>query len=167
MLARFVDGAAVRECGLCGAVFGERAAVASLADDEEARARGVAPGIWPLVRVLERLPGLCVHASGAGDPSAGILPYVELGATAADALTQLENLAKSLHLAAGSLQLPWVVELGYERHLAFVLKPRAPGGSVAAAMVRAAGLDVGVLWRLLERDIELSWWRHAGPEPTG
>jgi len=42
----------VHECCLCFARFGERLAVESLHDAEEARLRGVASGIWPLVRAL-------------------------------------------------------------------------------------------------------------------
>jgi hypothetical protein len=161
MTARVVDGAPVHECGLCFARFGERRAVEALDDAEEARLRGVAAGVWPLVRALERLPGLCVRAAGAGDFAARTLPFVELGVTAPEALVQLENLAKSLLLCAGSTRLHWVVEVSYRHHLAFVLKPRHGGGSVPAEEVRDAGIDVDVLRRAIERDSRLSWWRHA------
>ncbi len=167
MRVRTVDGAAVHECGLCGARFGARAAVDVLTVADEARARGIAAGIWPLVRVLERLPGLCVRVAAAGDVAAATLPFVELGATSPEALVQLENLAKALCLAAGSLRLHWIVEVEYQHHLAFVLKPRHGGGAVAAAMVRDAGIDCEVLPRLLDRDTRLSWWRHAGGRANG
>lgn len=162
-----VDGAPVHECGLCGAHFGERLAVETLHDAEEARHRGVQGGIWPLVRVLERLPGLAVRTSLAADPSLAVLPFVELGATSPEALVQLENLAKSLRLGAGGLRLHWIVEVEYQHHLAFVLKPRHGGGAVPLGLVRDAALDVDVLRRQLERDMRLSWWRHAGAGPTG
>ncbi len=162
MRVRVVDGGPVHECGLCGARFGERRSVEALADADEARGRGVAAAIWPLVRVLERLAGLCVRTSGAGDHAVRTLPFVELGATSQDSLVQLENLAKSLRLAAGALRLHWIVEVEYQHHLAFVLKPRHGGGAVLASMVRDADLDVDVLRRQLERDMRLSWWRHAG-----
>lgn len=167
MRVRAVDGAPVHECGLCGAHFGERLAIESLAAAEEARDRGVESGIWPLVRVLERLPGLTVRSSLAGDPALATLPFVELGATSAEALVQLENLAKSLQLAAGALRLHWVVEVEYQHHLAFVLKPRHGGGQVSAAAIREAAVDVDVLWRQVERDRRLSWWRHAAVGPNG
>ncbi len=165
MRARLAAGATVHECELCGARFGDRAAVGELTDADEAHARGIAAGVWPLARTLERLPGLCVRTARAGDAAACTLPFVELGATSADALPQLENLAKSLQLAASSLRLHWVLELEYQRHLAFVLKPRHAGGPVAVAAVRAAADDVATLARLVERDTRLSWWRRAGPGP--
>jgi len=167
MAVRVVDGAPVHECGLCGARFGARLAVEALADAEEARQRGVAAAVWPLVRVLERLPGLCVRSSAAPEPVARTLPFVELGATSAEALVQLENLAKSLRLSAAALRLHWVVEVEYQHHLAFVLKPRHGGGPVAPPAVRDAGVDLDVLPRQLARDMRLSWWRHAAAGPTG
>ena len=165
MRVHVVDGSPVHECGMCGARFGARVAVEALAFADEAKLRGVAAGIWPLVRVLERLPGLAVRTSAAPDAAAGVLPFVELGATSPQALVQLENLAKSLRLGAGSLRLHWIVEVEYQHHLAFVLKPRHGGGPVPAAMVRDAVIDLDALHRLLERDTRLSWWRHAGPGP--
>lgn len=163
MRVRVVDGSPVHECGLCGARFGDRRAVTSLGDAEEARGRGIAAGIWPLVRVLQRLPGLVVRSSLAGDDLARTLPFVELGVASAECLHQLENLAKSLRLCSAGLHLHWIVEVEYQHHLAFVLKPRHGGGVVTSAMVRDAALDVEVLWQQLERDMRLSWWRHAGP----
>ncbi len=167
MKVRVVDGAPVHECGLCFARFGERRAIEAIGDAEEARLRGVPAAVWPLVRVLERLPGLCIRAAGAGDEAARTLPFVELGATSAEALTQLENLAKSLLLSAGSTRLHWIVEVAYAHHLAFVLKPRHAGGPVPAEEVRDAGIDVDVLRRAIERDLRLSWWRHAGLKANG
>jgi hypothetical protein len=167
MTARLVDGATVHECGLCFARFGERRAVESLHDAEEARQRGVANAIWPLVRALERLRGLCVRTSGAGDVTARTLPFVELGLVDPEALVQLENLAKSLLLSAGATRLHWVMEVAYQHHLAFVLKPRHGGGPVPAEEVRDAVVDVDVLRRAIERDCRLSWWRHAAGKASG
>jgi len=167
MRVRVVDGASIHECALCGARFGDRRAVASLADAEEARLRGVDAAVWPLVRGLERLPGLCVRSAAGGDLEARTLPFVELCATAAEALHQLENLAKSLRLGASALRLHWIVEVEYQHHLSFVLKPRHPGGPVSAAEARDARLDLDVLFRQLERDMRLKWWRHAAAGPNG
>jgi hypothetical protein len=167
MKVRVVDGAPVHECCLCFARFGERLAVEALHDAEEARLRGVASGIWPLVRALERLPGLCVRTSGTCDLAARTLPFVELGVISSESLVQLENLAKSLLLSAGATRLHWVIEVVYQHHLAFVLKPRHAGGAVPAEEVRDAGIDVDVLRRAIERDSKLSWWRHAGVRANG
>jgi hypothetical protein len=167
MRVRIVDGAPIHECGMCGARFGERAAVESLTFAEEAAERGVDAAVWPLVRALSALPGLCVRSSQGGDVEARTLPFVELGATSAESLHQLENLAKSLRLGVGSVRLHWVIEVQYQHHLAFVLKPRHPGGPVSLGEARDARVDLDVLFRQFERDRKLRWWRHADGGPTG
>ncbi|MGC3970486.1 MAG: hypothetical protein QM775_25060 [Pirellulales bacterium] len=167
MRVRVVDGEAVHECGLCGARFGGRRAVEALTTAEQARARGVATGIWPLVRVLERLTGLCVRGAAAADAGSRTLPFVELGAVTPAALVQLENLVKALRLHAGALRRHWIVEVEYQHHLAFVLKPRHEGGAVAMDSVRDAAIDADLLADLLDRDTRLSWWRHADGPASG
>lgn len=158
---RSAGSARIHECGLCGAQFGDHAALTELADRAAAAQRGVAWPIWPLVRVLEALPGLAVRDSQAGGLQPPTLPFVELGGADARVLVQLENLAKSLQLGAGGLRCHWVVEVEYRRHLAFVLKPRHGGGPVAVEHARDAQHDLDRLRRNLERDVRLGWWRHA------
>jgi hypothetical protein len=167
MRVRVQAGTPIHECGLCGARFGERLAVEALDDAEVARQRCVPELVWPLVRALERLPGLHVREASAGDEASRTLPFVELGLVDADALVQIENVAKSLLVAAGGLKCHWVVEVEYRRHLAFVLKPRHGGGAIATEQVRDARIDLSMLWRNFERDSRLGWWRHAGGDPTG
>lgn len=162
MRVRVVGGASIHECGLCRARFGERSAIEALDDVDEAEQRGVAPAVWPLVRALERLPGLLVEKVDGGDADAGGLPFVEVGVASADGLVQLENLTKSLQIGARDLLLRWVIEAEYRRHLAFVLRPRHADGPVAGDRVRAAQSDLAALRRLVERDSRLGWWRHAG-----
>ncbi len=166
MRVRTTDGAPVHECGLCGARFGDRQAIETLADQEQARERGVPDLVWPLSRALEQLPGLHVREAVAGDASPPTLPFVELGVADHKALVQLENLVKSLQLGAHALRCHWVVEVEYRRHLAFVLKPRHGGGAVAAGFVRDAQLDLELLRRHVERDRRLGWWRHASEHPN-
>jgi hypothetical protein len=165
MHVRVVDGAPVHECGLCSARFGGRDAVAALDAGEEARHRGVDPGIWPLVRALERLPGVVVRAASAADERARALPFVAVALLGPVGLVQLENVAKSLRLGAGALLRPWGIEVEYRQQLTFVLQPRHGGGEVPAPVVRDAGIDVDVLARQLDRDARLSWWRHPAPAP--
>jgi hypothetical protein len=155
------DSAVVHECGLCGARFGDRAAIAALEDRQAAAERGLSPLVWPLVRALEALPGLHVRSAVAGGLTPPTLPFVELGAGDQRVLLQLENLAKSLQLGAGALRCHWIVEVEYHRHLVFVLKPRHAGGPIAPEFVRDAQQDLGPLRRQLERDCRLGWWRQA------
>jgi len=167
MRVRVVDGLSVHECGLCEARFGDRRALTNLADAEEAHLHGVDRVVWPLVRTLRPLPGLCVRKSAGGDLDARTLPFVELGATGIEALHQLENLAKFLRLSAGGLRLHWIVEVEYQHHLAFVLKPRHPGGAVSLGEARDARIDLEVLAKHLARDTQLAWWRHAADAGHG
>lgn len=161
MRVRTAGGAPIHECGLCGARFGDRRAIETLEDQEQARQRGVPPAVWPLVRALERLPGLHVREAGGGEGTPPTVPFVELGVADHKALLQLENLVKSLQLGASALHCHWVVEVEYRRHLAFVLKPRHGGGAIAAEFVRDAHNDLDLVRRHLERDRKLGWWRHA------
>jgi Zn ribbon nucleic-acid-binding protein len=167
MSVRVADGIPIHECGLCGAHFGERRVVETLDDAEEARQRGVAVEVWPLVRALDRLQGLAVRDACAGDAAQRTLPFVDLAVTAPAALLQLENLAKSLLLGAGALKCHWILEVEYHRHLSFVLKPRHGGGFVTPEQVRDARADLHVLRRHLERDVKLQWWRHAEDRVNG
>jgi hypothetical protein len=167
MRVRVVDGTPIHECGLCSARFGERAAVESLEHAEEAARAGVDASVWPLVRVLGRLPGLCVRSSQGGDVDARTLPFVELGITSAESLLQFENLAKSLRLGLGAVRLHWVLEIQYQHQLAVVLKPRHPGGPVSLGEARDAQIDLDVLFRQVDRDRRLRWWRHADGGTSG
>lgn len=166
MRVRLVDGAAVHRCGLCGGEFGDRAVIETLSDAEEARAHGFAAEVWPLVRLLSRLPGLTVREASAGDEELGALPYVEIGARDEHCLLQLENLAKALLLGAAAMACHWVIEVEFRRHLAFVLKPRHGGGEVGAKLLRDAHGDLERLRRQLERDLKLRWWQHPSSSRT-
>ncbi|MEO6593920.1 MAG: hypothetical protein ABIP94_04120 [Planctomycetota bacterium] len=167
MQSRAIDGAPVYECGLCGARFGERHAMATLTAAEQARERGVDPAVWPLVRMLDRLPGLLVRAAADGGGAPVSLPFVELAVRSGEAIVQLENLAKSLQLVAGLLHHRWVLEVEFQQHLVFVLRPRLGGGTTAAAHARDARLDLEILAQQFESYCRLRWWRHAGSASSG
>ncbi len=154
------DGGTLHECGLCGATYGDRRVVQGASLAVEADASGVAHEIWPLARVLERLPGFELGACRAG--GAGELPSIELVVVGHAALVQLENLAKALRLAAGSLRCRWMLEARFELTLSVFV--RALGD---ATDLRCARIDVETLAQQLERDARLSWWRHANEEAKG
>lgn len=160
------DGVVVYECGLCGALAGDAAAVAMAETAREAREHGVEPLVWPLVRVLRRLPGFRIERSHGGDDQLRSLPFVQWQVLDARGLQQLENLAKSLQLAARALGLHWVVEVEYQHHLVFVLKPRPPQ-RIEVATVAASRADLEVLPAMIERDSRLSWWRHGPSREPG
>lgn len=167
MRVRVVDGAPIHECGLCGARFGDRAAIERLEDTEEATRRGIDLEVFPLVRAFDRVPGLLVREASAGDPERQAMPFVRLGPASAGAMIQLENVTKSVLLAAGELRRHWVIEVEYQRNLLFVLKPRLSGRPATPEGVREAQLDLDVLRRHLERDVKLQWWRPVQPAGNG
>lgn len=157
-----VDGLPVHECGLCQALFGDHRAVEAMQSRRAAAAAGVDPRIWPVVAVLDRQPGMRVVRSHGGDLQGSTLPFVQVAVQGSDGLLQLENLAKSLLLAARGHLLHWVVEVEYQSRLLFAVKPRHGGGPVAVAQVRDAWQDLERIGRELARDVKLSWWQTPG-----
>jgi len=155
-----LDGATVIECGLCGERFGERRAVTGRTLADEATERGIDPIIWPLARVLEQLPGLVLGNSSPGTQDSP--PSVELVVTGQDALLQVENLAKSMRLAAGGLRSRWRIEARFEHSLVF-----AVAATEGAAALRDARIDVETLAQHVERDMRLTWWRCANVAENG
>ena len=151
-------GGVVHECGLCGATYGDLRAAGGAAAEREAAARGVGAAIWPLARALEELPGFALGACEPG--AAGRPPSVELLVTASAAVTSLENLGKSLRLAAGQLRCRWLLEARFEQALVILLRVEE-----AAASLRDAHLDVEVLAAAVERDRRRPWWRQGAGDP--
>ena len=149
VVARTRGGDVVHECGLCGAVVGDPRA---------------ARGPQPLADLIGSLPGLRVVHGADGDPDVdpaeepdrAQLPALHWQVLDGRGLLQLENLAKSLQLARGSLQLPWRLEVDYDRALVFALQPRP--AAVDAAAVRLARRDLELLAQAVLRDSRLSWW---------
>lgn len=152
------DGVLIGECGLCGALVGDDAAIDRLQTGNLARARGVDPLLWQLVEQLRSLPGLEVQSSGAGSLLAKALPHVRMLLTGNRGLLALENLAKSLALGRGSRQLRWGVDVDFDRGLQFTLQPRHYG-EVDARVLAAAQADIEHLGRELQRNRRLGWWR--------
>lgn len=148
------------ECGLCGEQFGERRAVTSSSLSDEALQRRIDPIIWPLARVLEQLPGMDLGATGAGEGDS--LPFVDLVVVGQDALLQIENLAKSMRLADGSLRCRWRIEARFEHTLVLLVTPAQKGSTL-----RDARIDIEVLAQKIERDMRLTWWRHAKAVENG
>jgi len=150
----------VIECALCGEQFGERRAVTGSSLLEEAERRRIDPIIWPLARILERLPGMDLGASSAGHDE--VLPFVDLVVVGQEALRQVENLAKAMRLAEGSLRCKWRIEARFEHTLVFLVSP-----ALKHSTLRDARIDIEVLAQQLERDMRLTWWRHANVHENG
>lgn len=156
------DGVEVLECELCGALQGDDAAVARALLAREARERGYDPAVYPLVRALARVGGLRVAAADAGDPEAPTWPFVQFAAIGPrEGMIGLENLVKTLALAARELAAHWVVEAEFQARLLFTLKPRfhTDVDRIDARRVLAARDDLDRLRAAIERNMLLSWWR--------
>lgn len=150
----------VIECGLCGEQFGERRAVTGSGLLSEAEQRGIDSLIWPLARVLERLDGMDLGASSAGHGEQ--LPFVDLVVVGQQALLQIENLAKAMRLAEGSLRCRWRLEARFEHTLVLLVSP-----ALKNSTLRDARIDIEVLAQQIERDMRLTWWRHANVVENG
>ncbi len=157
-----LEGVALLECELCGSLAGDDLAVGQVLLVREARERGYDPLVYPLVRALDRIAGLRVTRAGAGDKEQRVWPFVQMHGVDGRALIALENLTKSLALAAArSGGLHWVVEVEYQARLTFTLKPRFHRDTdrIDAAAVGQAQRDLARVCENLERDMHLSWWR--------
>lgn len=154
------DGAAVHECGLCGALLGDRAAVQAVLDERQADEAGVPPSLWPLVRTLNALDGLHSDGGDAGNRAQGRPPQVQWSVLAPQGLVQTENLVKSLEVARGSLRLAWMVEVQHGQTLLFVLRLR-DRQPLTPAEFDSAVADLGDLRLAIERNSRLSWWRRG------
>jgi len=162
LVAVEIEGTAVLECELCGALGGDDAAVQRVELAREARERGFEPLIYPLVRALGRIAGLRVARASAGVPEQRVWPFVQMYTVDVRALQGVENLAKSLALgAAGSGGLHWVVEVEYQTRLTFTLKPRFHRDleRIDPALVELAQRDLERVRANLEHHARLSWWR--------
>jgi hypothetical protein len=153
-------GKTVHQCGLCGEQFGDRRAVAGLELDEVAQHRGIDAAIWPLARILERLVGFDLGATSAGNSTQ--LPFVDLIVSGNEALLEVENLAKAMRLAEGSLRCRWRLEARFDHTLVFLVSPALKGSTL-----RDARIDIEVLAQHIERDMRLTWWRHANVSDSG
>ena len=153
-------GGTVIECALCGEQYGERTATNKSDLALEAERRRIDVLIWPLARVLERLPGLDLGATSAG--SGESLPFVDLIVVGQAALLQIENLAKAMRLAEGSLRCRWRIEARFEHTLVFLISP-----ALKNSTLRDSRIDIDVLAQQIDRDMRLTWWRHANPPENG
>jgi hypothetical protein len=152
------ESAQIAECGLCGALVGDDAAITDLLVAREARERGFDPQVYPLVRTLARLPRVRIVRASAGDPDRGSWPVLFL-AVEEKGLRSIEKIAKSLALHARQLRLHWTLEVEFQERLLFLLQPRfGSPAAVGSREVEAARHDLATLSRLIERDTGLAWW---------
>ena len=162
VVPRVIEGVALRECGLCGALHGDDADVALAETRREGRERGFDPRVYPLVRALERVPTFKVSAADAGRPDVCEYPYVFLRLDRAG-LPQLERLLTSLEMVNRETRRRWVVEAALQRGLLFILRPRfwKRVAEITPEDIAESQADLEVLARILARDVELPWWQDA------
>ena len=155
------EGHEVLECTLCGALSGDDQAVTEILLARQARERGLEPVVFPLVRVLEKVPRLRIVRASPGSPERRIWPVVFLSTEGEKGLRAIERLAKSLALHSRDLRLHWFLEVEFQERLLFLLQPRlfqAPA-QVSDRDVLDAQADLRTLARLLDMDMKLHWWQ--------
>ena len=154
-------GGAVFECGLCGALSGDDAAVSRVRDAREAAARGMDSALYELVKALEGIRGVRVVRADGGSATDGALPVVFVAVPhTAEGISDLERIAQSIVLARPRLQFPWMLEVDVQQRLLFLLSPRLPadGQRSRADDVKRAQQDLVTLAHALRRDRSLAWW---------
>jgi hypothetical protein len=163
---RRIEGVDVEECGLCGHLMGDDAAVGVVEQRREARERGFDAAVFPLVVALERVPTFRVDGASGGEAGQGDYPYVFLRLDP-QGLPDLERLLTVLEMANHATKRRWVVECALQRGLLFILRPRfwKPVTSITAEDVTESRSDLGVLAEVLARNVAASWWRERRPPP--
>ena len=159
VVPRRVEGVAVRECELCGALAGDDDGVAAAETRREGRERGFDPRVYPLVRALERVPSFEVASADAGHPELGEYPYVFLRLREGG-LAHLERLLTSLEMVNRRTRRRWVVEAALQHGLLFILRPRfwKAIAEITSTDIEEAQADLAVLAAVLARDVDLPWW---------
>ncbi len=152
----------VYECTFCGALDGDASAVGEAFIDREAAERAVDRDVFPLVRVLERIPGFHARDASGGSPAELIPPYVSVYIEDADgALRQLEHLLQSLEMSHRKTNWVWAIEAHYDHaELRFTMRPRfmKPVRELTADEITQAQSDLRTLASRIDRDLALSWW---------
>jgi hypothetical protein len=154
-----VEGIPVLRCDLCGHLQGDDSRVQQAELRLEARQRGLAAEVYPLVRALEGVPTFRVAGASAGRPEIAEYPFVFLRLDP-KGLRDLEKLLTSLEMANRQTKRRWVMELTLQRGLLFILRPRfwKPVLEITTQDILEARADLPVLAHAIERDVRLSWW---------
>jgi hypothetical protein len=157
-----VEGIWLQRCALCGHLQGDASRVAVAEERIEARERGYAPEVYPLVKALESVPTFRVAGASAGRPGTGEYPFVFLRLDPGG-LRDLERLLTSLEMANRATKRRWVVETTLQRGLLFILRPRfwKRVQEITTTDVEESRSDLAVLAAAIARDARLSWWSDA------
>ena len=155
-----VDETELQECGLCGHLQGDAAAVEKIELRREAEERGFHRLVYPLVRALETVPTWRVSAASAGDLDTCEYPFVFLRLEP-EGLQDLEHLLTSLEMANRNTVRRWVVECALQRGLLFIVRPRFWKAiqDIDRRDIEECRADLGHLAEAVRRDVRLSWWR--------
>ncbi|MCR4318081.1 MAG: hypothetical protein NUW37_17185 [Planctomycetes bacterium] len=158
-----IEGFVVDECSVCGEIVADPETLETIETIREAVQLGIEPEIYPLVKVLNKLPGFETFSSCEGHPVEGLKPNVMFRITEGG-LESLRRLLTSLKLANREIRGHWVIEAELQPDLCFVLKPKIEPryderwkGDIIKFQ-----RDVKTLVNCFERDRHLAIW--AKPE---
>lgn len=163
LLCEHPDGAGkVLECALCGELQGDDDQIIAILRRAEALERGIDPRLFGLVCLLENVPGLHVERVEPGDEVRATWPtlFFHLSGQGPGWLTPI---LKSLTLSGRQTYYRWTIEVQYQHHLVYLLRPRRflAGDRSGAFDLEKALADLATIEQGFARDQRLSWWRAA------
>lgn len=154
-----VDIHTVTQCQLCGEHTGPSEALEILEDRRAARERNVPLEVYPLVKLIERIPGCTVDSASEGNADLLIYPFVNFHIDP-HCLQRLEKLLLSLRHANEQAHTRWIIQATLQHTLTFELKPNfaVMPDSLNRHDIKQSVHDLPALIRTLSRDMDLSWW---------
>ena len=145
-------GLLVEECGLCGELQGDPAAVERVREIREAESLSVSPELVGLFAALEATGGIVVERSLSTAAGHSAPPAIYF-ALSRQPLEWLDRLARTLLIAGRRTSSLWIIEAVHQGRLWFVLRPRIAGTVITWVA------DLKLLRDALSRDSRLDWWQ--------
>lgn len=158
-----VEGFSVLECGVCGYIDGKDSVVAEIEDIRLAREQNIDLEIWPLVKIINRLPNIKTFSSCGGHIEADgrhpLPPYVQFDITSETHLT-LEKLLTSMNMSNKRTSARWIIQVNMDKALTFTMRPVFSLGitDLSVTQIGQAQKDIAIIAGHLERDLRLKFW---------
>jgi|GEM_PF-1564446 len=154
-----VEGLAVLQCTMCGALGGDDDLIARIELIREARDVGIDIEVYPLVLALNAIKGVRCRESSGGDDFTRVPPYVRFG-IGDNRVVHLENLANTIELQRRDLSHTWRIQVKIARDgVCFELAPNIEMHDIASHTISMLQGDLFLLATAVKRNQDLSWWK--------
>ena len=120
--ATVIEGYKVDECEVCQQLHGDPESIESILEIREAKELGIAPQIYPLHKILQKVAGFCNEYSCSGFAQEKVPPYISFRVVD-NGYKNLEKLAAEMVTINKATNVHWILEASYQRRLVFILKP--------------------------------------------